>query len=262
MKLQTLLFSLVISGASLAQAVSAAPSITDLLATPVPAGANSAAVAVPRLEWVQRVKNNNDRAQKAASSIKLVFDGDSITDGWQGSGKAIWARRYAQLGAFDFGISADRTQHVLWRLSAGQVDNLKPVLIALMIGTNNLSSNTDEQIAEGIASIVRDYRARCPEAVVLLQAIFPRGQKAEDSARARIKAINHSIAKLHDGKKVVFVDFGEKFLNADGSMSPEIMPDFLHPSEQGYQIWADAIQPVIDQYFPPAAAVKSGASVK
>ena len=254
MKLQTCLASLIFATATLVQAAPDKWSIADLLPPPTPAGVNSAAVAAPKLDWVQRVKATNDRAQASALSIKLVFDGDSITDGWQTKGKDVWGRHYTQFGAFDFGISGDRTQHVLWRLANGQVDNLKPSLIALMIGTNNLSANTNEQIAEGVAAIVQDYRTRCPDAVVLLQAIFPRGQKADDPLRARIKAINEIIAKLHDGKKIIFIDFGGKFLGADGTLSPEIMPDFLHPSPKGYQIWADAIQPVIDQYIPAAAA--------
>ena len=253
MKPKVYLVSILVSAATLVQAAVNAPSLANLLPPPLPADVNPAAVAAPKLDWVVRVKTTNDRAQTLASSIKLVFDGDSITDGWQTKGKDVWSQRYAQFGAFDFGISGDRTQHVLWRLANGQVDNLKPALITLMIGTNNLSANTNEQIAEGVATIVQDYRKRCPDAVVLLQAVFPRGQKADDPARARIKAINDILAKLHDGKKVVFIDFGEKFLNADGSMSPEIMPDFLHPSPKGYQIWADAIQPIIDQYLPPTA---------
>jgi lysophospholipase L1-like esterase len=253
MKLQHYLAPFILAAATVVQATPYDGSLSSFIPPTLPAGANPAAVAAPKIDWVQRVKATNDRAQAVASSIKLVFDGDSITDFWQSKGKEVWAQRYAQLGAFDFGISGDRTQHVLWRLSTGQVDNVKPVLIALMIGTNNLSANTDAEIAEGVAAIVQEYRTRCPDAVVLLQAIFPRGQQADSPGRARIKAINQIIAKLHDGKKVVFVDFGEKFLNADGTMSPEIMPDFLHPSAKGYQIWADAIQPVIDQYFPPAA---------
>ncbi|MEI8340892.1 MAG: GDSL-type esterase/lipase family protein, partial [Verrucomicrobiota bacterium] len=107
-----------------------------------------------------------------------------------------------------------------------------------------------EQIAEGVTAIVGGYRKRCPEAVILLQAIFPRGKAATDPARAKIKAINQLLAKLDDGKQVVFIDFGDKFLSADGTLSPDIMPDFLHPSAKGYEIWAEAIQPVIDKYFP------------
>jgi lysophospholipase L1-like esterase len=121
-----------------------------------------------------------------------------------------------------------------------------------MIGTNNLGTNTDEQIAEGIKAIIDRYRSLCPDAVILLQGIFPRAQSPTNPLRERIKEINKTISAYADGKRVIFLDFGDKFLEPDGTMSPEIMPDFLHPSAKGYQIWADAIQPVIDQYFPPA----------
>lgn len=252
MKLHTCLASfLFASAAAFAQNAPLSQPMADLLPS-IPAGINSAAVAAPKLEWVLRVQATNARAQESAATIKLVFDGDSITDAWQSRGKSVWAERYAGLGAFDFGIAGDRTQHLLWRLDNGQVDHLKPTLIALMIGTNNLGSHSDEQIVGGITQILGNYRKRCPDAVILLQAIFPRGRNADDPARARIKAINEVVAKLADGQKIRFIDFGDKFLNPDGSMSPEIMNDFLHPTEQGYKIWADAIQPIIDQYFPAA----------
>ena len=213
-------------------------------------GANTATSAVPRLDWVVRVKNTNEKAKAIASSIDLVFDGDSITDGWQGKGKAVWESHYAKLHAFDFGISGDRTEHVLWRLAQGQVEGIHPKLIALMIGTNNMGANSAAQIADGVKTIVTDYRKRCPEAVILLQAIFPRGNRPTDPVRAKIKETNAIISQLGDGKKVIYIDFGDKFLSPDGTLSPEIMPDFLHPNEKGYQIWADAIQSVIDRIFP------------
>ena len=216
----------------------------------VPAGANSATFAVPRIEWVQRVKMTKDKVKPAAASIELIFDGDSITDFFQTKGRDVWTERYGKLNAFDFGISADKTQNVLWRLSQGQVDGLHPKLIALMIGTNNIPTNKTEEIADGVKAVVLEYQKRCPDAVILLQAIFPRGQLATEPMRAKIKAVNEIIAKLHDDKKVIFIDFGEKFLDPDGSISPEVMPDFLHPSAKGYAIWADAIQPIIAKYFP------------
>ncbi|MCE9588166.1 MAG: GDSL family lipase [Verrucomicrobia bacterium] len=182
----------------------------------------------------------------------MVFDGDSITDGWQSKGRLVWQERYAKLGAFDFGISGDRTEHLLWRLSQGQMNGIHPRLILLMIGTNNLSKNSNEQIAEGIKAIINQYRSLCPDAVIIVQGIFPRTQSATNPIRERIKEINRIVAGYADGKRLLFLDFGDKFLEPDGTMSPEIMPDFLHPSAKGYQIWADAIQPVIDQYFPPA----------
>ena len=216
----------------------------------VPPGVTSAAYPSFRSDWCARVKGDIENAHRVAASTQLVFDGDSITDGWRGAGRAIWTERYGKLNAFDFGIGGDRTQTVLWRLTQGQADGMRPKLIALMIGTNNLYGNTPEEIADGVQAIVADYQKRCPDAVILLQAIFPREEQPSHPFRAKIKAINQIISKLGDGKRVIYVDFSEKFLQPDGTLSKEVMPDFLHPSTKGYQIWADAIQPIIDQYFP------------
>jgi lysophospholipase L1-like esterase len=122
----------------------------------------------------------------------------------------------------------------------------------LLIGTNNLGAEKPEQIADGIKAIVADYRQRCPDAVILLQGIFPRSHLPTDGQRGLIKQINEIIAHLADGKQVIFIDFGEKLLQPDGTLSADVMPDFLHPSAKGYQIWADAIQSQLDAVFHPA----------
>ena len=173
MKLHVLLVSLLCAGSAFAQE----KSLTFTIPIP-PAGVNTAVFPTGRGEWFQRVQAATEKAHATAEPIRLIFDGDSITDGWQGGGREIWAAHYGKLGAFDFGISGDRTQHVLWRLNQGQADGLKPSLIALMIGTNNLGGNTVEEIAEGVKTIVAEYQKRCPSAVILLQAIFPRGRLA------------------------------------------------------------------------------------
>jgi len=213
-----------------------------------PAGTNPAIFPVQRQDWLAKFQGNIDRSK--GTQIDLIFDGDSITDGWQITGKAVWTARYGALNAFDFGISGDRTEHLLWRLQQGQVDGLHPKLIVLMIGTNNAGRDTVDQIAEGIKAVVADYLKRCPEAHVLLLGVFPRSASPTDPLRAKIAAINQQIATLDDGKRVTYLDIGAKFLEADGTLTAAIMPDFLHPNAQGYQIWADAIQPVIDQYVP------------
>lgn len=206
-------------------------------------------VAAPAgAKWQELVKANNDAAHQRAKDIALVFDGDSITYGWQKEGAAIWAERYAPLGAVDFGIPGDRTQHVLWRLKNGQMDGLNPKLILLMIGTNNSNNYPPEKIAEGVAAIVKEYRRLCPDSVIAVQGIFPRGINPTDPRRAKLAATNALIAQLADGNKVIYLDFGDKFLEPDGKLSKEIMRDYLHPSAKGYAIWAEAIQPVIDKY--------------
>jgi len=218
---------------------------------PLPPGANSAVSPIPQMGWFIHFQNNLENSRKMPK-IDLIFDGDSITDFWMGRGKDIWTQRYAPLNAFDFGISGDKTENLLWRLQNGQVDGLHPKLILLMIGTNNLGGNTPEQIADGVKADIDEYFKHCPDATLVLQAVFPRGELASDPARAKIKALNDLISKFADGKKILFIDFGNKFLEPDGMLTKEVMPDFLHPSPQGYQIWADAIQPTIDRFFPPA----------
>ena len=214
-----------------------------------PAGVNPAEFAAPRNDWVVRVQDTLTRTE--GKHYDLIFDGDSITDGWQGKGKAVWDARYASLNAVDFGISGDKVEHVLWRLKQGQGKDADPKLVVLMIGTNNTGRDTADQIAAGIKNLVGAYEQQCPHARILLLGVFPRGAAATDPARAKIKEINKQIATLDDGgKRVTFLDFGDKFLAPDGTLTKEIMPDFLHPNDRGYHIWADAIAPEIEKTFP------------
>ncbi len=175
---------------------------------------------------------------------QLVFLGDSITAGWAGNGKEVWAKSFGAYTPANFGIGGDRTQHVLWRIQNGELDGIRPKAFVVMIGTNNSGTDSAEGIAKGVTAIVETIRAKQPQAKILLLAVFPRGEKASPNpGRDKLKQVNAIIAKLDDGKNVHFLDIGEKFLQPDGSLTKEIMPDFLHLSAAGYQIWADAFSP-------------------
>lgn len=223
----------------------------------VPAGVNNAAYPMPRMDWIADVQANTEKAHAPGTTVDLIFDGDSITAGWTSKAGLIWNEHYGKINAFNFGRPGDGTQHLLWRLTEGkQADGLHPKLIVLMIGTTNLS-NTADQVADAIKLIVAEYQKRCPQAVILLQALLPRGEQATNNPhREKNKVVNQILSKFADGKKVIFIDFGDKFLNPDGTINKDLMPDFLHPSAKGYQIWADAIQPIISQYFPAASTAK------
>jgi lysophospholipase L1-like esterase len=191
----------------------------------------------------------HERFLKIAQEGKaqLVFLGDSITAGW-GSKKEIWDKAFGAYAPANFGIGGDRTQHVLWRIQNGELDGIKPKACVLMIGTNNSGTDPAEGIVKGITAIVETIRAKQPQAKILLLAVFPRGEKPTTPAKAnlsrdKLKQVNDAIAKLDDGKNIHFLDIGSKFLQPDGSITKEIMPDFLHLSAAGYQIWADAISP-------------------
>jgi N-acetylglucosamine-6-sulfatase len=153
----------------------------------------------------------------------------------------VWNEYFAPLRAANFGIAGDTTQGVLWRMQNGELDGFKAKLVVLMLGTNNINRNPNAEIAQGDRAIIEEIRKRQPGAKVLLLGVFPRGPAAENPFRASIKEINEHLKALADNKTVFYMDIGDKFLTADGTLTPEIMPDGLHPSTQGYRIWAEAI---------------------
>ena len=200
----------------------------------------------PNNRFLKRHEGFLQDLKAANGKVGVLFVGDSITDGWRRTGKATFDKTYGPLDPLNLGIGGDRTQHVLWRLEHGEVEGISPKVAVLMIGTNNLGSNTNEEIAAGVTRIVRTLHAKLPRTKVLLLAIFPRSAKAEDPARARIKAINEQLAKLDDGGRTVkYLDIGDKFLASDGTLPREVMPDALHPNEKGYEIWAEAMAPAL-----------------
>ncbi len=218
----------------------------------VAAHGNTAIAPVPReAGWVKRHEGFVEIAKQGG--VDVLFLGDSITDAWRREapgGKRIWDAEFAPMRAANFGISGDRTQHVLWRLQNGELDGIKPKAVVLMIGTNNTGferdnttpRNTPAETAAGVTAIVNLVRTKLPQTKILLLAVFPRGEKPDHPQRKQIADINTAIAKLADGKNVRYLDIGNKFLAADGTLPKEIMPDFLHPVEKGYETWAAAIK--------------------
>jgi lysophospholipase L1-like esterase len=224
-----------------------------LAALALPAAANSALQPAPRdAAWVKR--HEGFVAEAARGGVDVLFLGDSITDGWRrpgpNGGKAVWDREIAPLRAANFGIGGDRTQHVLWRIEQGTLEGLRPRVVVLMIGTNNTGferdgttpRNTPAETVAGVQAIVGQLRRRLPEARVLLLAVFPRGERPDHPQRLQVNEINRGLAPLADGRHVTFLDLGPRFLAADGTLPAAVMPDFLHPREEGYTRWAAALK--------------------
>jgi len=219
---------------------------------------HSAVKPVPRdPNWLKRHEAFVAIAKRGG--VDVLFLGDSITDAWGGeghnpkaAGSRVFEREFAPLKTANFGIGGDRTQHVLWRIQNGELNGIQPKVVMLMIGTNNSNGNdnTAEEIAEGITAIVREIHKRSPKTKVLLLAIFPRGKDPNNPAtkaqREKIARVNQIISKLDDGGKTVkYMDIGHLFIRQDGTIPQEIMPDYLHLSEKGYELWAQAVKPVI-----------------
>jgi len=191
----------------------------------------------------ERFVELNQRVKETGGQAELIFVGDSITQGWEYGGKEIWAKYYAPRHALNLGISSDHTQHVLWRLEHGNLDGLKPKVVIVLIGVNNIpdENNTPRQVLEGVTAVVGKLREKLPETKVLLLAIFP-FREDFNAQRAKALEVNQALRKLDDGQSVHFLDFGHLFIQPDGKISKQIMPDFLHLSANGYRLWAEAME--------------------
>lgn len=219
----------------------AAPWVAGLQAQEKTPPKHAATTPVPREgDWLKLHESFNERAKQG--DVDLVFLGDSITQGW--GGNATWKKYYGHRKAANMGIGGDRTEHVLWRLDHGNVDGISPKVAVLMIGTNNSGGDaySAEQIGDGITAIVQKLRAKLPDTKILLLAIFPRGENPNPQ-REKCAEASAQAAKLADDKMVFFLDIGPEFLEESGHLSKDVMPDFLHLSPRGYQIWASAIEP-------------------
>lgn len=187
-----------------------------------------------------------DVAVAEKGGVDLLFVGDSITAGWNWD---IWQKNFAEYNPANFGVGGDHTGNLLWRLQHGDKGNLKPKLVVLLIGVNNFGhlNETPAQVFDGIKAVVNTLRENYPNAKILVNGVFPFKESATSPKRAQVKEVNALVAKLDDHKHVFVKDYGALFLQADGSISKEIMGDFLHPTAKGYQIWVDAMLPDIQK---------------
>jgi lysophospholipase L1-like esterase len=203
----------------------------------------------PIYDWAKRhAAVTKLTAERKAS---LVFIGDSITQMFGGEphdrgqpGKDVWERFYAKRNAANLGFGYDYLENTLWRLRHGELDGARARVVVMHIGTNNAGKNTPEEIAAGVRALLDEIHQRQPQAHIILMAIFPRGPKP-DAMRAKLDTTNKLLAHFAAPGRVTFLDIGEKFLQPDGSIAREVMGDYLHPSAKGYEIWAEALEPVL-----------------
>jgi len=233
---------------------------------------NSALIPVPKLEndsydWYAR--HADVLRVKDDINPEVVLIGDSITHFWGGEPKSAlangpksWESTFGRYRTLNLGFGWDRIQNVLWRLDHGELAGLRPRVIVLHIGTNNTTDtanarkNSAAEIAEGIRAILQRLRAKAPDARIILMAVFPREHRPDHPRRAHIAEINQLLVELGQIPGITFLDLGPKMLQPDGILPSEIMADFCHPTEKGYQIWGDALAPLLAAAIPPPASAQ------
>lgn len=198
----------------------------------------------PPAAWQQTHWGFVSQAKKGG--VDVLFLGDSITKGWAGDGKEIWAQHYQPLKALNIGIGGDTTRQTLWRIENQAMDGIQPKVVVLMIGVNNIFTGTgsDEDIAKGIGEVLKQIHVKCPKTKILLFGILPLGNEGQG---ARAKHISGMIARFQS-PSVRFVDLAGKFQNADGTVKADLYrPDLVHLAQPGYVVWDAAMKPVLDE---------------
>lgn len=209
-----------------------------------------------RNPWLDQHKRIDERLQRGPSEI--LFIGDSITNNWASSsrGKPVWDKHYAKMNVVNMGISGDKTENILWRLQNGSLDQVNPKVAVVLAGINNIHRDRPEQIAEGVEAIVNEILSRCPSCQVLLMGVFPRGYQPTAPERSNVIKVNRIISELAANPRVQFLDIGEQLLDENGVLTKEMSPDALHPLAPGYEIWANAMNPILRDMLSRASTVE------
>jgi lysophospholipase L1-like esterase len=167
----------------------------------------------------------------------LVLIGNSITHYWAGEptaplagGVESWKKFFATQDAVNLGFGWDRIENVLWRMYHGELDNISPGQIVLMIGTNNLQFDSDKEIIEGLKFLIKAIKTKQPSANILLMGVLPRRDM-----EARIAKVNTRLSTVKFDSKVQYADAGKFFLKSDQKIDESLFSDGLHPNEQGYK---------------------------
>ncbi len=205
-------------------------------------------------------------AKTKQGRIDVYFEGDSITRRWGATDYPAflehWRANFFGWNAADFGWGADRIENILWRLENGELDGVNPKVIVLLAGTNNIGNvipagsedSKVEDVTHGLAALLRTLRAKAPSATIVATAIFPRNDNT--AALPVIDRINANLAAMADGRSVRYLNVNAKLADANGKLLPGMMnADNLHPALPGYQVWADALRPILTELLgPPATA--------
>lgn len=200
------------------------------------------------IEWWGK-RHVDKLIQAKAANINLLFLGDSITQGWETDGVEYWSYFCQKYNAFNLGFGGDRTEHVLWRIQHGALDNIAPQLTVLLIGTNNTGHRMDNanHTVNGIRAILSELRTRLPKSKILLLAILPRHYRLDNEMRLRNEQVNHLISEFDDNRHIFYRNINHIFVDEHGMLKKALMPDLLHPNQAGYQILSQVIDPIISQ---------------
>lgn len=242
-----------------APAVSTAPA--EAARTPSPQTPWPADKATPRTDSNSMLAHQQLLEKRTKGKIDVYFMGNSITRRWGATDYpeflANWKANFFGWNAADFGWGADKIEHMLWRIENGELDGVNPKVIVLLAGTNNVGNRPGDDakvadITRGLKALIDLCRQKAPNATIILNGIFPRNDNI--AVMPEINRINENLSRFADGRKIRYININDKLADKDGVLFDGMTVDKLHPTVKGYQLWADALKPVLTQLLGPPAS--------
>jgi lysophospholipase L1-like esterase len=224
----------------------------------------TAARPAPRTDRNSQLAHGQLVEKARTGRIDVYFLGDSITRRWGTSDEqykhflANWRENFFGWNAANFGWGGDQVQNILWRVENGELDGVNPKVIVLLAGTNNIGDRPARDAAEiearaadvagGIKALVETCRQKAPGATIILTGITPR-----KGVMPIIDRVNQHLAALADGDRVRYVNVNDKLADDEGRFYEGMATDGLHLDVKGYQVWADALKPILSVLLGPPA---------
>ena len=219
----------------------------------------------PRTDSNSMLAHRQLLEKRTKGKIDVYFEGNSITRRWGATDYpqflANWNANFHGWNAADFGWGGDRIENMLWRIENGELDGVNPKVIVIDAGTNNVGREAagaaaNEKVADitrGIKALIDLCHRKAPNATIILTGIFPRSDNV--AVMPEIDRINANIARFADGKTIRYLNINDKLADTNGRLLDGMTVDGLHPTIKGYQIWADALKPILTELLGPPAAV-------
>ena len=198
-------------------------------------------------DWKQRHEDVLAMNKKQAPEIVLI--GNSITHFWAGEPKAhivrgedSWNQLFKNKVVRNLGFGYDRIENALWRIYHGELDGYQAKKVILLMGTNNLDKNSDDEIIDGINELVRAVRHRQPKAEIYVAGILPRSGR-----EARIARLNEVLQVRLLNEEATYIDMSSQITHPDGRIIKELFTDGLHPNKEGYQRVAKMLEKAVNE---------------
>jgi lysophospholipase L1-like esterase len=207
-----------------------------------------APVPSPYPSALERLNRINQAVRSARYSI--LFFGNSLTEGWD---SAVWQGALGSRDALNAGVSGDRTDHLLWRRTHGNLEGSPPKAVVLLVGTNDLAYGRSAALtADGIRANLEVLRQRLPEARILLLGLLPREELPSAPLRVEVAKVNRLVRDCADGQHLFFADIGDVLLDSDGRLTAAMSPDRLHFTARGYSLLTSRLVPELDRHLGAA----------